>query len=305
MKKRYLNLINNRSFLLVIILMILITSIQAQTNNIITPPPYPQMWVSKLEGQTRRDWFMKGKPAPGVKSKYEILKDIIGSSVTDSIICPINNLSDFIDSLTNIGFIRFYFAQYIISPGGIVPSGFNKDITLIIAPLLQNKSERGDYYNITPNGQITLITKPAKLLWVASFENNILPELYQTLIANDSDNLYGGKYTDTKTTTYSLKNFIEFLDTESTYQKSKGNYFTAISIDFCSYPMNGITCNGKTHYKNRLILQFEYTRKSATSANSYEVLYIDDEGENRIIPPCKELDIKTSDNGQLCPTYCQ
>jgi len=274
------------------------------------------MWVKKTDGIERRKWFTAKPPLSKYPSKNTLLYALLGFNVTHSIPCPINNIAkNFIDTLDkkSINFIRFYFAEYNETYGSDVPPGLNKDLTIIIAPAFSETNDREDYYNVTPNGEINKITKDEKIGWIKDFENTILPELNKSISdLKIPDNLdpHDKNYYDTKSCCYPLSYFIEFLDTEEKYQEAKGNPMTGIEIDFCSYTNKGILkSDNQYHFRNRLILQFEYTRKHGS--NNYEVFYIDDQNENRKPQPYDPKtkiylnpDLLTADNGTLCPANC-
>ncbi|HEY5368916.1 MAG TPA: hypothetical protein VIJ75_07985 [Hanamia sp.] len=313
MKKNYANIIGNRCFLVVVILVISTINLKAQRL-------LPHMWVAESEGIKRQDWFKEGTPATKSDSKYNLLRNSLNFDFTHSIICPVKNLRDFIDGIKdpNLNILRFYFAEYDNNSGNVVPSAIANDMTLIMvpgsAPDPNPKNLPGtdgkDYYNISPNGDITLITdKTIVEGWINNFNANLMQELDKT-IKDAPENESNGVPSDTKSCFYRLSDFKEFLDSEIVHQDSIGVSITGIQINFCSNDSNGITCNGKSHfYKDRLILQFEYTHKKGL--NNYDVFYIEDNPDDfkhrqKQTPICSTLarHVLTSDNALLCPDNC-
>lgn len=310
--------------------------------------PLPHMYIDRSIGKERRDCFMSGKNATGNYSKYTLLSSALPSNEheTDSIVCQIDSLTHFIDTLNNnITFLRFYIAAYNEDSGkGLVPAGLNEHLTLIIAPATGDCNstaiDRGDYYNIYDRDQIKLLPESVKNGWINYYNDKKVGALVNT-IHQHSDNEdtnanhpHYRKYTDTKYIVYYRPYFAEFLDSEIKYQANLGINIKGIQIDFCSHTQKGIKLKKGNlyHYKDRLIIQFEYLTQSEHD-KKYHKYYIDITDRNKqtnandckmlqslatvILPNhiaktnlkhtgalYKPLKMVTVDNGTLCPANC-
>lgn len=315
MKQNYVIGIKNAGLFLFIILMC-ITKAEAQ--------PLPHMYVDASTANERRDCFLKGTNSSH-GSKFQLLaNDLNPATETKSEICKIDPLITFLDSLTNITFLRFYFAAYKDSSNCSVIAGadIQKHLTLIIAPAIgncnRNAIDRGDYYYIKDDGIISNIDKDCKKDWIDYYENQKLNKiLSKTIDHSNSDNEdhqhNPNKYSDTKYVVYYLPYFIEFVKTERDIQQHHKPIIslTGIEIDFCSFTKQGIKLSdGQMHFKDRLSIQFEYL---VTDSNGqYQIARIETTGRTpqKITDPCLGLIIDngkhniTGDNGTLCPANC-
>jgi hypothetical protein len=340
MKKNFVRSIKNARVFLVVIFVFITFNLEAQ--------PLPHMYVDRSIGKERRDCFMAGKNASGNFSKYKLLSANLPSNEheTDSIVCPIDGFKNFTDTLdNNITFLRFYIAAYNQDSGGVVPAHLNKHLTLIIAPATGNcdstATDRGDYYNIYDRNQIKLLPESVKNGWINYYNDKKVAAIVNTIHshpdnedANPNYHHYR-KYTDTKYIVYYRPYFAEFLDSEIKYQANLGINIKGIQIDFCSHTQKGIKLKDNAyHYKDRIILQFEYLTQSEPD-KKYHKYFIDTTERNKQmnVDDCKmlisiatitfpnqiapqkaylkhpgtlrkPLKILTVDNGTLCPANC-
>ncbi len=312
MKKNYLLLIKSIFVLLILLSFGALKQAIAQTK---TPPKLPHMWVSQAHGGKRKNHFEKGKTHNNKESKFTYLSRHLGSKETQSILCPKKNMDLFFNSLDSnkVKFIRIYIAAYNEDSGGMVPANMNKHLTIVLAPADKDTIDVDDYYNISPDGLIVKIDKEVMQGWVNYYVDEKMKVLLQTFNGNEEENRFQGKTpSDTRSILYRMEDFLEFLMAESKYQKTThGIDMTGIRIDFASHTEEGIPdvagCpSPKYKYKNRLILQFEYTQK--VENDNYKVFYIrENEGREKQCPfnfRKNQADLVTADNGQICPANC-
>jgi hypothetical protein len=312
MKKNYLNSTKNAGLFLVLISMFITFNLESQ--------PLPHMYIDRSIGKERRDCFIKGTNATLGHSKYNLLSSALPSNEpeTDSIVCPIDYLTHFLDTLdNNITFLRFYIAAYNQDSGGVVPANLNKHLTLIIAPATGDcnsiATDRGDYYNIYDRDQIKLLPESVKNGWINYYNDKKVSALVSTIHQNsDNEDAHANhphyrRYTDTKYLVYSRPYFAEFLDSEIKYQASLGINIKGIQIDFCSHTKKGVRLKKDNlyHYKDRLIIQFEYLTQCEQD-KKYHKYYIDttDRSKQSEDESCKTSGFLTFDNGTLCPANC-
>jgi hypothetical protein len=129
--------------------------------------------------------------------------------------------------------------------------------------------------------------------------------LKKTINLEHPDNVANGIKSDTRSILYSLVALKEAIILEKNYQAPR-NIMTGIQFDFASYPDTGIFDPDKKEYrfKDRLIVQFEYTKENKVTGNKYEIFYIDTvPGFDRRPNPFAKA-FNTGDKGQLCPPNC-
>ncbi|HLK27910.1 MAG TPA: hypothetical protein VKT28_04970 [Puia sp.] len=255
-----------------------------------------------------------------------------GIDETDSIFFPIDKFGAMIDyfhnQIANLKAIAVHFASY--GNGGFcVPKGFNNKITLLFSPIDATGAEQG-LFTITPSGtwdpnsdSCNLTTKRWRQHggmdpdndnnWIDNYNKNENSDILAYNLDpkdewNFPDKDMNQDISDTRSITYSYSDLQQILIDEINYQNclNPNNHVTGIRAFLASFN------NAGAHYNNRLIIQFELTRKN--NNNEDEVFYIDDQpGFNSRGPALKTMDkdwdkirlLKGLDNGQLCPPYCQ
>jgi hypothetical protein len=274
-------------------------------------PPKPNMWVPKADGINRKDNFLNNNSNIESDSKYSLLSQKIQEPETASIFYSLKSFQNLLATFetqakaTNqpFGYFRVYIASYFEDSGGYVPKGFNKHLTLIFAPALSPNSDVGDYYVINPDGTIAKLPKSVKNGWINYYAIEKLSQLHNTIYKNDPDNQSNNPESDTRSVVYHWANVLQLVDTEANYQIDTNHIaLNGIQIDFAAYNDDG-NKNGK--YKNRLIIQFEFTKLNISGQS--EEYYIEDTKDfkfrsNPLRPEPNLVEpYITNDNGQLCP----
>ncbi len=283
----------------IFILFFVINNVCAQNDP--TVRVIPRMWENKRIEKEKKRWFKHGIYKDGVDTKYNILIKNNGSE-TQSFVFQKEVFQKLLDSVCKLKppFLRIYFASYD-ERYGPVPYGLDKHLTLLFCPAASDGNDIGEnYFNVTPDGTIMRINTTTKASWIDYYVKNQLYSLKQTIdeVTDNRDN--HGEYSDTKSLLYPIGNIIELTE-EIGYQKLQNNKnITGIEIDLASYTNQGLSIYGTLHYKNRLYIQFQFTKQSWLTRKR-RFFYIDNTRGFRRRPKPQPLEHIFFDNGQLCP----
>lgn len=283
----------------------------SQTNSV------PAMWVSKSESIKRQKNF-KGGFFSGNNYKYKLLSKKIGKDETRSIFYPIDSIRALFKLMCNENKDYKYLNIYIASFNKDYGSNYfnvndDKKLTIIFSPANDQGIDLGKFYIIDKDNHPQSISSLIKEKWAENYIKEKCPVLLSTIDLHAKENYPNNDITnqpsDTRVICYSLHNINRVLQDEVEYQLKNGNKInvTGIQVNFAAYPDEGICINGVNNlYKNRLILQFEFTRKKG---NKQKVFYIDDQPGFQSRPKDKDPTdcniLPAFDNGQLCPPTCK
>ena len=307
MKKKTYHPFNRKRILPWILFIVLVQNIQAQRD-------VPKMWVSKDVSRNRMDLFT---------TKKQILDLAIGGQHPDKYFFTIASVKDLIKQIesnykvTRGQALNVYIAACDNDQDSTSPVGTMKknQLVIIFAPAIKSKRvyhDIGTYYTINiTDYSVHAIPVKDKNAWVGNYINNIVGDKTRGLastIADSRENYTGQTLSDTRSLSYLYSDFKDFITTEREFQDTSSTEpITGIDLCFAAYPDTGIGCNyygyPLTDFKNRLLLQFEFTKKRGATD---EIFYIDDLGgfENRSRDGlCNKVSLG-GDNGQLCPPNC-
>jgi hypothetical protein len=288
--------------------------------------PLPAMYVYKSIANERMVEFSSFP-----NSKFEILKNVNGKQDL-YLIYTRNAIDNLLREINKEYGIRVYFARYARYEGSPLPKEIEDcSLVLLFATEFKDSSKPKEYFFLNHKANddnlYKVLPKDAEE-WIIDYNINVQRELRKGLIANDKDNLdpydNRGIYYDTKSIFYSKENIDAAFKDEVIYQRNKhGIDINAYKLSFSSYTAGG---DENEHFKNRLLLQFDYLY------GSNKILDLEKQDEfacrdslrvekfNRsvnkagakkaVVKSQKMLSKELSktlfalDNGQLCPTNC-
>jgi hypothetical protein len=275
--------ISIRNLLLAQVLLLILFSFHASAQ--LFTRILPNKWTSKAASIERTTWFRFGKLKPENKSKEEIFKKSI-ASFQKSIFYPIQAVNTLIDLIEKeapvLKRINIYITSFDINNPGKVDVSKTPDgqILFVFAPAEDKDThpDIGKYFVIANDNICYEISVKEKDSWADKYINNVIVTndgLRTTVDPNAKENQMDGHVSDTRSLYYLYEDLTEFLVEERKYQERKFNKnVSGIEIDLASYTDEG---DNDGYYKNRLILQFEFTNDD--SNGSHEKFYIDD-GKN-------------------------
>jgi len=278
MCKHYIRALKKSKLLVVFILFVFVKCNIAAGQ----PPPHatPAMWVPDSISKAEEGYFRTG-----AKSKHAVLSTITGTPDTDSIFYPLPTLKSMISKMdANAPLsLRVYIAAYdTTGKVGLPQSASLKHLMLIFEPKDANDSIIGDY-TIDPAGNLDTLSLDQKKAWIRYYGKNMIPLLVTTITTNPSaieNKDSTGKIGDTYGIEYHWSYIREYFIGEATYLTDTlkpSIPVTGMWAEFADFGNDGDPDNDPllhSHYKNRLLVQWEFAKSDLSGSNT--VFYIDD-----------------------------
>ncbi len=312
MKKKHLIL----TFLTLSLFVIRI-QLQAQCDD-----PLPQMFVKKDTGIERSKEFSDNRFLH--TSKFTRLKKLNSLHKTSyDYVYSWDAFNDLINKITSSK-VRVHFARVSMTCPDF-PDIKDTPIVLLFSEEGYNPSE---YFLLRSDNIAHLVKKDFACIWIKDFNTINQPKLKKTIRKKDLDNYEnnGGvkEFFDTKSILYEKCNLIDAFIKEKDHQlKYHQITLDSIGVKFSAYTKKGRkpTIDDTHIYKRRLFVQFDYLQNTSEGTKPFYLdMQCDYECRSRkrlsvdnkrmLVSNIEKLSLKqveekmSSDNGQLCPTYC-
>jgi hypothetical protein len=302
---------------LVLCLSVIVTRTNAQCDD-----PLPQMFVKKDTGMQHAKEFSDDRFLH--TSKFTRLKK--SNSLQKKIYDYIYSWDAINDLLDKIKYpqIRAHFARFS-APCPRFPDIKDTPIVLLFSAEGLDPSE---YFILRSDNIAHPVTKADATKWIEDFNTINQPILRKTIRKKDLDNyedeVKSKEFSDTRSILYERSNLFDAFIKEKEHQiKYHKISLDSIGVQFSAYTKKGrkATTNDRHRYRRRLFVQFDYLQNTSDGPKPF---YLDDQSDyecrlrknvsvydTKILSSFLEgLSLKqveekmSSDNGQLCPTYC-
>jgi hypothetical protein len=287
-----LDLLNKIKFHCMLVTFFLIMSLVSFGQDTLGAKPY--MWVPMKTGQERVTLFNKiklakiGRNCGTAQTNHFLLQNFLG-------------FIQYLEETYSEDFLFMHVYIGICKGQQSVPTNFSKKLILIFAPASSESIQSDLKYYILPtkfdpkNPEKFEITKKEKDAWTTKFVASMPLETIDEGDANNqfpSDTNTYKTPSDTRYVRYCAGDLHDLIEVKK-YYTSHGYDITADMLGYLG------AYSDTSDYKNRILIQFEFLTKA------HKIFYLDTIPGFLRLPDGASECFGATDNGQLCPTYCQ